>query len=100
MHRETVSLNYRVYRATRKHLWKLTYCLGVQQVGRIAVEFSEDELSSFEHKRHYSWKSLKGTKVYRLDFQITIDFGGQAGLLEVRSLVHGRETGRTTIDFE
>jgi hypothetical protein len=76
MHRETVSLNSRVYRVRRKRFWKLASCPGVQQVGRIAVEFSKDELSSFEHKRYHSWKSLKGTKVYRLDFQITIDFRG------------------------
>ncbi|KAF2723145.1 hsp70-like protein [Polychaeton citri CBS 116435] len=68
----------------------------VKAVGQITVYWTKDELKKFESKRNHYF----GPKTFLLKFSLTVNFGSEGGLLEVRTVVDGKVCGTTTMTFE
>ena len=49
-----------------------------------------------QHKR----ESLFGKKMYYLQFNVDVEFGSKAGVLEFKSVVDGVVSGTATITFD
>jgi hypothetical protein len=66
---------------------------GVRSVGNISVDFTELDLSTFERK------SLLGTPLYKLQYDVNVIFGAQEGVLKFEAVSQGKVVGETSISF-
>ncbi|RHZ47431.1 Hsp70 family protein [Aspergillus thermomutatus] len=65
----------------------------VRSVGNICVDFTEVDLSIFERK------SLLGTPLYKLQYDVKVIFGAQEGVLKFEAVSKGKVIGKTSINF-
>lgn len=69
--------------------------VAVRQEGIITVEFDISDVQSIPSR--YSARLNK--TVYKVVYEVEVDFRSPKGILTFRSYYEGRQTGRTTIEF-
>ena len=67
---------------------------GVEQVGKIAVDFSGVNLPGF------SVRTVDGLRVWSIKFSLGVSLGHEEGLLRVRALINGRELANADFKFD
>jgi hypothetical protein len=65
----------------------------VRMVGDICVDFTGLDLSTFERK------SILGTPLYKLQYDLEVVFGAQEGVLKFEAVSQGKVVGKTSINF-
>ncbi|KAK4892651.1 hypothetical protein LTR27_008927 [Elasticomyces elasticus] len=69
---------------------------GVEKVGQIHVDFSRADKSKMPHKRD----GMLGKKMWYLRFNVDVEFGSKAGILEFKTTVNDVVSGTATISFD
>ncbi|WPH02104.1 hsp70-like protein [Acrodontium crateriforme] len=69
----------------------------VQKIGTIKVNWTPQDINRMKSRKEHGWY---GRKTLFLQFDVSVNFGAQGGLLEVKSLVNKAVSGTTTINFD
>ncbi|KAK3070302.1 hypothetical protein LTR53_010703 [Teratosphaeriaceae sp. CCFEE 6253] len=69
---------------------------GVEKVGQIHVDFTLADKSKMPSKR----EGLLGKKMWYLRFNVDVEFGSKAGILEFKTSIDGVVSGTATITFD
>ncbi|GFG22579.1 heat shock 70 kDa protein 12A [Aspergillus udagawae] len=90
---EALKANLTLYSSDLDHAPERVEHPGVRSVGNISVDFTELDLSTFERK------SLLGTPLYKLQYDVNVVFGAQEGVLKFEAVSQGKVVGKTSISF-
>lgn len=66
---------------------------GVYLVGKVIMDFNDEDISQFEHKY------VSGELVYRLTYQLHMIFDSQKEGLRFEARCGGKPIGKTTVNF-
>lgn len=66
----------------------------MKAVGNIVIDFSDLDLDEFQSKL-----DGKGERVWRLPISVFIKLGDRQGTLTFRTMIAGKECGKTSMDF-
>lgn len=66
---------------------------GVEKIGQVVSDLQKLNSRDFERK------SVKGKKVWRIDYHIEAKLGNEEGVLCFRTICNGKEYGNTEINY-
>ena len=79
------------------HMQLLTHLTGLEQVGKIHIDYSRVNLQGLLVVREFG---IVSSRYLQVPFQVQVQFGARSGKLEVRTLCGGMLTGDAEIVYE